>query len=67
MKLATFQTFEIMEPDFPMALSKLQLMSKDELQELFTNESKFDDFIKSLDQVISSDNNVAFFSSFFNG
>ncbi len=42
-----------MEPDFPMALSKLHTMTKDELQELFTNESKFDDYIKCLDQVSS--------------
>ena len=40
-----------MEPDYPMALSRLQVLSKDELHELFTNESKFDDYIRSLDQV----------------
>jgi len=40
-----------MEPDFPMALGRLQALSKDDLHELFTNESKFDDYIKSLDQV----------------
>jgi hypothetical protein len=41
----------MMEPDFPMALGRLQALSKDDLHELFTNESKFDDYIKSLDQV----------------
>ncbi len=39
------------EPDYPMALSRLQVLSKDELHDLFTNESKFDDYIRSLDQV----------------
>jgi hypothetical protein len=40
-----------MEPDFPMALSRLQVLSKDELHDLFTDESKFDDYIRSLEQV----------------
>jgi len=39
------------DPDFPVALARLQSMTKDELHELFTDESKFDDYIKSLEQV----------------
>jgi ESCRT-I complex subunit VPS37 len=40
-----------LEPDYPMALSRLQVLSKDELHELFTNEAKFDDHIRSLEQM----------------
>lgn len=38
-------------PDYPMALSKIQVMSKDELQELLDDDTKFDDYIKSLEQI----------------
>ena len=38
-------------PDYPMALARVQRMSKDELQELLNDDMKFDDYIKSLDQV----------------
>ena len=38
-------------PDYPMALSKIQVMSKDELSELLDDDTKFDDYIKSLEQV----------------
>ena len=40
-----------MEPDFPMALSRLQVLTKEELHELFTDEAKFDEYIRSLEQV----------------
>ena len=38
-------------PDYPMALSKIQVMSKDELDDLLNNDEKFDDYIRSLQQV----------------
>ena len=39
------------EPDYSMALAKVQHMNKDELNELLNSEAKMDDYIKSLDQV----------------
>ena len=39
------------EPDFSMALARIQRMNKDELNELLNNEDEMDDYIKSLDQV----------------
>ena len=39
------------EPDYSMALARIQHMNKDELNELLNNEAKMDDYIKSLDQV----------------
>ena len=38
------------EPDYSMALAKVQHMNKDELNELLNNDAKMDDYIKSLDQ-----------------
>jgi len=38
-------------PDYAMALAKVQHMDKDELEGLLNDESKFDDYIKSLDQI----------------
>ena len=38
-------------PDYPMALSKIQVMSKEELDELLNDDEKFDDYIRSLQQV----------------
>ena len=45
------------EPDFAMALSKIQHMSKEELNDLLNNEAKLEEYVKSLDQVskISAD------------
>jgi len=39
------------EPDFAMALSKLQHMSRDELEVLLNNEAKLEEYVKSLDQI----------------
>merc|ERR1711953_735143 len=39
------------EPDFSMALARIQRMNKDELNELLNNEDEMDDYIKSLDQI----------------
>ena len=39
------------EPDFAMALSKIQHMSKEELNDLLNNEAKLEEYVKSLDQV----------------
>ena len=44
------------EPDYSMALARIQHMNKDELNELLNNEAKMDDYIKSLDQVKNSSN-----------
>ena len=44
------------EPDYSMALARIQHMNKDELNELLNNEAKMDDYIKSLDQVKISSN-----------
>lgn len=38
-------------PDYPMALSKIQVMSKEELDELLNDDEKFDDYIRSLQQI----------------
>ena len=38
-------------PDYPLALSKVQVMSKQELDELLNDDEKFDDYIRSLQQV----------------
>merc|ERR1719211_1016842 len=38
-------------PDYPMALSKIQIMSKEELDELLNDDEKFDDYIRSLQQI----------------
>ena len=38
-------------PDYPMALSKIQVMSKEELDALLNDDEKFDDYIRSLQQV----------------
>ena len=38
-------------PDYPLALSKIQVMSKQELDELLNDDEKFDDYIRSLQQV----------------
>ena len=38
-------------PDYPMALSKIQVMDKDQLEELLNDDTKFDDYIRSLEQV----------------
>ena len=38
-------------PDYPLALSKIQVMSKEELDELLNDDTKFDDYIRSLQQV----------------
>ena len=42
------------EPDFAMALSKIQHMSKEELNDLLNNEAKLEEYVKSLDQVSKS-------------
>ena len=39
------------EPDFAMALSKIQHMSREELNDLLNDEAKLEDYVKSLDQV----------------
>lgn len=39
------------EPDYPMALARIQRMSKEELNELLNDDTKFDDYIKSLEQM----------------
>jgi len=39
------------EPDFAMALSKIQHMSKEELNDLLNNEAKLEEYVKSLDQI----------------
>jgi len=38
-------------PDYPMALSKIQVMSKEELDALLNDDEKFDDYIRSLQQI----------------
>ena len=38
-------------PDYPVALSKIQVMSREELDELLNDDTKFDDYIRSLQQV----------------
>ena len=38
-------------PDYAMALAKIKHMSKEDLEGLLNDETKFDDYIKSLDQV----------------
>ena len=38
-------------PDYPLALSKIQVMSKEELDALLNDDEKFDDYIRSLQQV----------------
>ena len=44
------------EPDYAMALAKIQHMNRDELNELLNNESplKLEEYVKNLDQVILS-------------
>jgi len=44
------------EPDFSLALAKITRMSKEELNELLNHEEKADDYIKSLDQIKSLNN-----------
>ncbi len=39
------------EPDYSMALAKINTMTRDELNELLNDENKLDDYIKSLEQV----------------
>jgi len=39
------------EPDFAMALSKIQHMSREELNDLLNDEAKLEDYVKSLDQI----------------
>ena len=41
------------EPDFAMALSKIQHMSREELNDLLNDEAKLEDYVKSLDQVLT--------------
>ena len=38
-------------PDYPAAMAQIQSLSKEQLQELLDDETKFDALIKSLDQV----------------
>lgn len=44
-------SFNNLSPDVPMALTKLQVMSKEDLHQMFNDESMFDEYIKSLDQM----------------
>jgi len=39
-------------PDYPLALSKIQVMSKQELDDLLNDDEKFDDYIRSLQQIM---------------
>ena len=39
------------QPDYPAAMAQIQSLSKEQLQELLDDETKFDALIKSLDQV----------------
>ena len=41
-------------PDYPMALSRIQVMEKQELDDLLNDDEKFDDYIRSLQQVCMS-------------
>jgi len=38
-------------PDYPMALSRIQVMEKQELDDLLNDDEKFDDYIRSLQQI----------------
>lgn len=40
------------EPDYAMALARIQHMAREELNDLLNNETKMDEYVKSLDQVI---------------
>ncbi len=39
------------EPDFAMALTRIQHMSREELNDLLNSEAKLEEYVKSLDQV----------------
>ena len=41
------------EPDFAMALTRIQHMSREELNDLLNSEAKLEEYVKSLDQVSS--------------